>query len=312
MSKIMFFFTLTFTAFVVLADSVPAQFTIVLEEVNVPEHVVQKVADDRKCSTSEDMAGIPGSEYLQVAENMGKIPDTEKTTINVDRKGLFAAETIGPNGKMTMVYNGKFNMIMWDMKKVIQTTPEEMKGMATQAESMMGQVQKNMPDISKFLDNANLTEEQKASAMRAMPGMFGNKQTVQSKPTVKVTDKTRTILGMPATLYLIKEGNITKGIWASDVDKELAKKYREVGEKFEAMIPMKKKETDEWELLPEKHPLEKVEVFEGGYSRMGVKVSITKEINRGNPPAKAYYVPGKADGFQVGGRELMMGSFMNR
>ncbi|GAX59364.1 transcriptional regulator [Candidatus Scalindua japonica] len=310
--KMKLFVATIFIVLMFLESTVSAQYTIVIDEIDVPPHVVQKVAEDKNCSTSDDFASITGSEYLDTAKKLGEHLSIDKTTINVDIKGLFAAETVSQDNKITMVFNGKFNMIMWDMKKVIQMTPAEIEGMAKQAENMMGQMQKNMPDISKLLDGANLTPEQKAAAMQAMPGMFNNKNVPEPESAVKATDKTRTITGMPATLYLIKDGNTTKGIWASDVDKRLADKYEEVGKSFDAMTPMKKEKKKEWELLPGKYPLETVEVNDGGYRGPKVGLRMTKEIRRGNPPEKAYYVPGSEDGFQVGGTELLMSGFMKR
>lgn len=307
MAKANFYITLTLTVFVLLVNSAHAQYTIVQEQINVPQFVAEKVAEDNNCSTSEDLAGIHGIKYIQAAKKMGKNLQTEMTTIHIDIKGLFAIQT----NMMSMVYNGKFNLIMWDRKKVIQMTHEEVTGMAKQAKILMEQLQKNMPDMSKLFDNANLTEEQKAAAMQAMPGILRNNMTAKPGPTVKGTNKKRTILGMPSKLYLIKDGNKTKGVWASSSNKGLAKKFTELAIKFKDIASMNNNETLEWELLPGKCPLEIVEVLSSGH-RMSVKLTLTKEIKKGNPPATAFVVPGKAEGFQVGGKELLMEGLMNR
>lgn len=300
--KALIIFTAIMLTFCVSASF--AQYTVIVEEMDVPLNIAQKVASQNGADVSDTkaLASIPPSAYLKAG--MGK---AETSTIHLASNGHYAVESGGSAENTTVVWNGKINIIMWDQKKVIQMTPEQIEQMVKGAQSMMEQIP-NMPDISKMLENANIPKEQLEAAKKALAGMPKTKGAPKSKPMVSKTSQKATIAGISASLYIVKEGDKTRGIWASSDNKALATKFKEMGEIMSALTEMAKKYegTPEWELIPGTYPLAGVDISAGMFGQKNMRARSTKEIIKGEPSKKAFYIPGRAEGFQVGGMEVMM------
>ena len=288
-----------------VTSSVHAQLTVTSEEFQVPQTLIDRIADRNTNQGDPEafLVSVPPEEYMKTAKELGETLEIDKTTFFADGKGNFSVEALSPQGKMTMVYKEReqtMNQILWAEKKVIKSSVAEMKKMRQGATDAMSQTQKNMPDLDQMFEG--MTDEEKAAAKRSLPGFMVG-QTAKPKPTVKRTNKKRKILGQSATLYIVKmSGDELKGIWASKDDSELAERFRKATEKSEAVFGMQDDDDrDELELLGGKYPLESVTVEQGPWGgTLSVAVHRTTGIDKGNPPRKPFYVPGKAEGFETG------------
>jgi len=287
-----------------------AQYTITMEETDVPMNVAQKVASQNgvNLSDAKAMAKIAPGDYLKASSK------AVTSKIYLASNGNYAVEANQGGENTTIVYDGnKMNIIMWKQKKVMQVTPEEIEQMVKGAQSMMGQMQ-NMPDVSKMLENSNLPKEQLEAAKKALEGMNQPNTGNQAKPEVSKTGQKASFAGQSATLYVVEEGEKTRGIWVSDDNKVLANKFREMGENMAALSEMAKQfqGTPEWELFPGMYPVASVHIGGGMFGQKNMRANSTKEIVKGEPDKKAFHVPGKDEGFEVGGIEVMMGGMSNK
>lgn len=288
-----------------VTSSVHAQLTVTSEEFQVPQTLVDEIFDRNADQDDPEafLVTVTPEAYMKIAKESGETLEIDKTTFFADAKGDFAVETVSPEGKMTMVYKEReqtMNQIIWAEKKVIKTSVAEMKKMRRGATDARSRMQKNMPDLNAMFEG--MTDEEKAAAQRSLPGFLGG-GSARPKPTVKRTNKTRTILGHRATLYIVtmSSGEL-KGIWAAKEDSELAERFRKFAEKSEAVFGMQDDDDmDEMELLGGKYPLESVTIERGQWGgTLSVEVHRTTRIDKGNPPRKPFYVPGKAEGFKTG------------
>ncbi len=289
----------------VVTSSVHAQLTVTSEEFQVPQTLIDEMAD--RNADQDDLEAflvtVTPEQYMKTAKELGETLEIDKTTFFADAKGNFAVEAVSPQGKMTMVYKEReqtMNQILWAEKKVIKSDVAEMKKMRQGAADAGGQMQENMPDLNAMFEG--MTDEEKVAAQRSLPG-FLDRGSAKPKPTVKRTNKKRTILGQSATLYIVttSRGEL-KGIWAAKDDSELAERFRKIAEKSEAVFGMQDDDdVDELELLGGKYPLESVTVERGSWgSTLSVEVHRTTGIDKGNPPRKPFYIPGTAEGFRTG------------
>jgi len=288
-----------------VTPSVHAQFTVTSEDFQASQAIVDKIADRNADQGDPEafLVTVTPEEYMKVAKELGETLEIDKTTFFADAKGNFAIEAESPQGKMTMVYKEReqtMNQIMWAQKKVIKTSVAEMKKMRQGATDARSQMQNNMPGLEGMFEG--MTDEEKAAAQRSLPGFLSG-GSAKPKPTVKRTNKTRSILGHRATLHIVTMGGGGRtGIWAAKDDSELAERLRKVTEKSEAVFGMQDDDDmDEMKLLGGKVPLESVTVERGPWGgTLSVAVHRTTGMDKGNPPRKPFHVPGKSEGFRTG------------
>lgn len=307
-------FKIAALAFLLLAcqtvQPVSAQYILEMEEFEVPEDLLWALGNDEGLEDPEEriafFASLPESEYLRKAEVEGITLEKSTSTIYVDGNN-FAAERRAPDeGKMTFIYleNGDIYMVMWNKKKVIKTSQEEINQMKKDATAMISQAQQNMPDMDALLSKY-MTEQQKQQMQEAMDKLKGMGQgTPDQTPqvTIERPGTKRKLLGTEAELYIAKAGTKVEGIWAIDNDRALAAKFREMGENMTAAFEMEgMQEIKEWEIIPGKFPASKTTVEMGMWGgRLRVDIDYCTSIKREPPPPDKFVPPGKDEGFTQG------------
>ncbi|MCZ6821172.1 MAG: hypothetical protein O7G31_17020 [Calditrichaeota bacterium] len=295
-------------------QQVSAQYILAMEKFEIPEDLLWTLGNDEDLEDPEErtafFASLPESKYLRKAEAEGITLEKSISTIYVDGNN-FAVESMAlDEGKMTFIYleNGDIYMVMWNKKKVIKTSQEEINQMKKDATAMISQAQQNMPNMDALLSKY-MTEEQKQQMQEAMNKLKGMgqgmpDQTPQEKPkvTIERPGTKRKLLGTEAELYIAKAGKKVEGIWAIDNDRALAAKFLEMGENMTAAFEMEGlKEIKEWEIIPGKFPASKTTVemgMRGG--RLSVDVEYYTSIKRETPTADKFVPPGKDEGFTQG------------
>lgn len=319
MSKPKFYIMVVIFLFACFAgQALKAQYILEMEEFDVPESVLWEIREDKSDLDDPDkratyLVSLPESDYIKVAQKLDEPIDINKTTIYVDGNN-FAVETMSPEGKMTMIHrDGMIYMVIWDEKKVVKTSKEEVQKMREDAMSMLNQAQQNMPGYNLEAMYEHLTKEQQEKLKEAMEQMKmargGQVQTKQpvKEPSVTKTDQRRTILDLATQLYIAKSNTKTKGIWATSEDKELAAKFSEAGKVFKAAFDMQGgNEIEEWHLLPGKFPVVTATYKESMMGTASVKVQRYTKIDKRQPPENKLMPPGKNEGFTEGTMMDMM------
>lgn len=290
----------------------PAQYIIDMEEFQVPEEVMWEVEADQDLEDSERaafFASLPEDEYLKAAKTLGQLIEFSKTTIYVDGNN-FAAETIELQGKMTMIYkDGLIYLVMWDKKKVIKTSKEDIEKARENAVGMMGKMQQNMPDMDAIMKSMPKDQQDKfKDAMKQLQKGKGMQPEVsQEEPVVEKTGKKRTVLNTTAELYLAKTDQRTEGIWAID-NKALAQTYEKMAKEMQTASGMKDAgDIEEWKIAPGKFPAVTTTYEQSMLGRAFIGVQRCTRIQNAPPPKIKFVPPGKEQGFSEGSLSDTMG-----
>ncbi len=292
MKKVMSLTLLLTGSILLQASSAHGQWTIQGVQFQVPEALAKK-AIAKYGSISE----TPAQAFVDLAAADGIPLALDETTIYVRENGDYAADMIGPQGKMKFVYENKtqsFSVVQYGNKSVMKGNRKDVEETSEQVSSAMSDIEKKMAEAMK---DANLTPEQEKAARRYLPGF---KATHEEDPAeVEDTGDTRKVANRGARRFVVTQSDETTTVWASNDDKKLAQTARHIHESMSSMAKMGKKEKNEIEHLPEGYfPLEVI-VENNRMGRSEVRVNQTKKIVSGDPGSAPFKVPGKAEGFKV-------------
>ncbi len=246
----------------------------------------------------------PGEEarfFLQLPEEKLKaaLPPEEanfqqtETVIAIDGNNI-AVESQSEEGKITMVSDireKKFYLIYWPMKKVIVMTREDLEKVQQQARNFADKMLEGLsPEMRKQIE----AEMEKEKSARSRPWK------------VETTGVKGSKYGFNCEQYIAERPEEIVLIWASEDYPEIVEKSRKISEQFQAAFPDEDSETDEWELVEGKIPVE-VRRFER--DEMGnpvISVMAINRIEKKRPPSKIFMVPGPEQGFtRVSMQEFM-------
>jgi len=212
----------------------------------------------------------------------------------------FAMETDSRESRKTTVVTdakaGKFYYILWPQKRVMVMSATDMKEMQQKSQAAADEMMKNLsPEMRKQVEQGMQEESGKAPRPKAM-----------------ATGRKMQKYGFNCEEYLITTENEIQVIWASSDIAGLAEKVEDFSAKMNDLFPSEDEvETDEWELVPNKIPVE-VRTYETDMmSNPVIKVQAITGIEKKQPPADKFKIPGKAEGFSQGSMKDMMNEMMN-
>ncbi len=268
-------------------NNLNAQYIIYQVEYKIPVNY-DLVPEEKEFSSPIEEARF----FLQLPQNKleAALPaeeghiQKEKTVIYIDGDNL-AVESQSEEGNISMVSNfneKKFYLIYWPMKKVVVMTREDFEKTQQQAQNI----------ADKMLEGLSPEMRQKIEAEMA------KEKATQARPwKVNATGVKGQKYGFDCEQYLAERPDELILIWATDQYPEVVEKARTISEKLDAVFPEDELETDEWELVAGKVPVE-VRRFET--DEMGnpvISVLAIERIEKAQPPKEKFAVPGADQGF---------------
>ena len=292
---------IVFIMIIMMVSFARAQFIIHQMEYEIPVNLDQ-IPEDKEFNSPNDEATF----FLTLPEDKLKAAAPESAEQEVTKSTMyiegdnFAMETDSKEtGKTTVVSDakaGKFYYILWPQKKVMVMSADDMKAMQQKSQSAAEEMMKNLsPEMRKQVEQGMQGESAKSA-----------------KPVVKATGKKMQKYGFTCEEYLVTGENDVQVIWATGDISGLAAKVEDFSTKMQEIFPSEEEEeSDEWELVPGKIPVE-VRTYEN--DMMGnpvIKIQAITGIEKKQPPADVFKVPGKAEGFSQGSMNDMMKEMMN-
>lgn len=233
---------------------------------------------------------LPEDQLKSAMQATGSDIQVTPTTIYLDGNNL-AVESESPEGKTTMVSNSKeatFYLINWPQKQVLVMSADDIAEMKAESEKAREQAMQNLaPEVRKQIEEAEKADDANRAAAAA--------------PNAEPTGKKMQKYGFDCTQYLIKKEDETVSVWASKAHPDLANTVRALSKEWSEAFSMgeeeEDQEADEWELLPGQIPVE-VRAYQGGtMGTPSMNVTVITSIERRQPPADVFRVPGQSDGF---------------
>ncbi|MFQ5605351.1 MAG: hypothetical protein ACE5HS_18955 [bacterium] len=216
----------------------------------------------------------------QIASESGQEPNVEKSTIYVLNKN-FRMDSQSREHNWTVILRKDLNKLFqidWNTNIVIEISLDQMEQMQKNAASQM---QKNMPNLEKMLEN--LPPQQRQEALEGMkksgydlPGM----KTKKSQPTVKKTGRTKTIKSFSnCEEYLIQDGDKTISLWATAQNPALVKKFHQIAQEFKNSFQFDEDDENEpWELVKDRFPV-LVKTFEENWMQGGGELKVQEFLS---------------------------------
>jgi len=284
--------------------SLQAQFIIKQVEYTIPISY-SLVPEDAQIESEEDetlfFMTIPTEKLKQAAMEEGMEVKAKESTIYVDGN-KFAVEDNSEMGKMTVISNaddGVMYMVMWAQNKVMVVTPDDMKKIEEQTKAMVEESIKSMSPEMQAQVRAAMEQEKQQKA--------------GAEFSANATGKKMKINGYNCELYLIEqeEGNVT-GVWAAADDLKITAEVEKISEKFSKLFNVGEDEDpDEWSLIKGKLPVEVREMsLDMSMGEPSFDITAIQKIERANPPAEKFHVPGENEGFKHGSYFDMMKEMM--
>lgn len=289
--KIVFVKVIIFCAYLFQLSFVKAQFIVNQIEQEIP-FSYSLIPGDTEFESEEAEANfilkVPLEDLKNAALSDGQEIMEEKLTLYIE-KDRFAAETYSDeSGKTTMVSDassGKITMIMWSQKKVVEINPEDMKQIEEQANQAMEDVIKDMPP--------EMQEQVRAEMMNEKGG------NTSSSYDVLPTGKKEEINGFPCEEYIIQAEEEYTSLWLANDNYGIYNAVKQISAKIEEIFEMSEDNgVDEWQIVPGKIP---VQVRSFTYDMMMgdpiVSIQTITKIEKTNPPADKFRVPGEDEGY---------------
>lgn len=220
------------------------------------------------------------------------------------RQNDFAFESTSPEeGKITVVADagsGMMHTIMWQQKLVLKMNAADVSQMQKKTEDMMNQMMQNL--------SPEMQEQLKQYQNQAKTGK-------PEKPKVVATGKKKKIGEWMCEQYLVEKPGEFEVIWAAEDREGLRKRLEDLAQKIDKMMPDEEEESgvkwDEFDLIPGKLPVETRRFHFSPYSGSAdMEIETITGIERRDPPAEIFKVPGKAQGFKVQNMQEMMQEMM--
>ncbi len=273
---------------------VQAQYVITQTEYSVPVSL-GLIPDDMEFDQNNDEAmyilELPESRIREAAEEDGEPLTIENLTISMDGNKL-AVDTRSEEGRTTVISDltrKGFYLIAWPEKKVYEVSSADMKQMQQQAEAASQAMLSQLPPEQA---------EQVRAAMKA----------ARNSSSAKITDtgEKMTKYGFDCEKYIIRREAEVTIVWAAEDSHGLSRKAKAVSGKLAEMLPSGENAgNDEWDLLPGKIPVE-VRSYSTVSEPAELTVRCITQIDFVRPQAKAFAVPGTAQGFTKGSFMDMM------
>ncbi len=284
------------------ANSLKAQYIIEQIEYEIPiNYELLKEGTDFEDPIDEAkfFLNLPEGKLKASAYSEYDEMEIQKSTIYISGDNFAVDSQTKEEGKITVISNynkGIIYYVLWSQKKVYEMSKEDMENIQAEANDAVQKMMEQLPPEMR---------EQAKMVMEAEKGQQESKQKIIS------TGKKMNKYGYSCDQYIIEGDNDVMTIWASDDILGLAKKAQHVSEKLSKIFKTDdKKEKDEWDLVSGRIPIEvrtyQMDPMIG--ARMEIQ-AITK-INKTNPPAEKFIVPGEAQGFTRSSFKEMMNQMM--
>jgi len=286
----------------IVASSLKAQYIIEQIEYEIPinyDLLPEGTDFDAPLEEAKFFLNLPESKLKASAYSEDEVTESQKSTIYISGDNFAVESQTKEDGKITVISNynkGMMYYVLWSQKKVYEMSKKDMEEIQAEANAAVQKMMEQLPPEMR---------EQAKLAMNEKKGLQESNQHLTS------TGKTMTKHGYKCDQYLIEGEHEVMTIWASDDILGLAKKAQHISEKLAKIFPTDdNKNKDEWELVSGRIPIEvrtyQMDPMVG--ARMEVQ-AITK-IEKTNPPAKKFIVPGEAEGFTRSSFKEMMNSMM--
>ena len=292
---------IVFVMLVLIVGFARAQYIIQQEEYKIPVNY-DLLPEGKEFDNATDEAKY----FLSIPEEKLKAaaPETEpeemvKSTMYIEGDNFAMDTESKETGKATIVSDyktGKFYYILWPQKKVMVMSASDMTEMQQKSQTAADEMMKNLsPEMRKQIEQGMQQES-----------------TAAPKPVVKATGKKMQKYGFNCEEYMVTTGEEVKVIWATGDISGLAEKVEDFSSKMNRLFPSEdEEEADEWQLVPGKIPVE-VRTFETDMmSNPVINVQAVTKIEKKEPPADKFKIPGKAEGFSQGSMNDMMKEMMN-
>jgi len=291
-----------FLMIILMASFARAQFIIQQMEYKIPVNM-DLIPEDKDFNSPTDEAEffltMPDDKLKAAAPESAEEGAMVKSTMYIEGDN-FAMETDSrEEGKTTVISDakiGKFYYVLWPQKKVMVMSAGDVKSMQQRSQAAAEEMIKNLsPEMRKQVEQG-----------------MQEKGNTAAKPVVKASGKKMQKYGFNCEEYLVTEDNDVQIIWATGDISGLAEKVEDFSGKMKEMFPSEdEEESNEWELVPGKIPVE-VRTYENDMMGMpSIKVQAITKIEKKQPPADVFKVPGKAEGFTQSSMNDMMKEMMN-
>ncbi len=225
---------------------------------------------------------MPLEKLLQLAPEEDR--EAEKIVFYIDGKSYAAESETEEAGKVKVIMDNsknQFSIISYDQKAVTIITSDELK-----------QMQQGMSEMAGY---SNRTEE-------------------EVKSTMKSTGRTRNINGFNCEEYVFHDEEVSEitVIWASDDDKGVSKKIKELLNQFESVNSSpEEREKSEWEMIEGKIPVEvrkmQINTYQGN-----IDIQQITKIEEKNISKDKFHVPAESEGFTHNSMKEMIEQMMKQ